>query len=93
MSYRTAEVMTTHLSSKGQVVLPRAVRDAHRWAPGTELVVEDSAGGVFLRPVKSTPATSLEAVIGSAGYAGPTRTVAEMEQAIGRGARARRDRR
>jgi AbrB family looped-hinge helix DNA binding protein len=41
---------TTKLSAKGQVVLPKGVRDAHGWAPGVEFVVENTAGGVLLRP-------------------------------------------
>ena len=35
---------TTRLSSKGQIILPKAVRDFHRWGPGTDFVVEDLAG-------------------------------------------------
>ena len=41
---------TTKLSAKGQVVLPKGVRDAHGWTPGVEFVVENTAGGVLLRP-------------------------------------------
>ena len=41
---------TTKLSAKGQIVLPKRVRDAHGWAPGVEFVVEDTAAGVLLRP-------------------------------------------
>jgi AbrB family looped-hinge helix DNA binding protein len=41
---------TTKLSAKGQVVLPKGVRDAHGWAPGVEFVVEDTTIGVLLRP-------------------------------------------
>ena len=35
---------TTRLSSKGQIILPKAVRDFHRWGPCTDFVVEDVAG-------------------------------------------------
>ena len=41
---------TTKLSSKGQVVLPKSVRDQHGWGEGTEFVVESTAQGVLLRP-------------------------------------------
>ncbi|WP_163271684.1 AbrB/MazE/SpoVT family DNA-binding domain-containing protein [Chelativorans alearense] len=41
------------LSSKGQVVIPKSVRDAHGWKEGTELEVVDAGqGGVTLHPVQ-----------------------------------------
>ena len=43
-------MQTTKLSAKGQVVLPKAVRDAHGWKPGVEFVVETTPAGVLLRP-------------------------------------------
>ena len=39
----------TRLSSKGQVIIPKAVRDRHGWRPGLELDVEDQADAVVLR--------------------------------------------
>ena len=83
---------TTRLSSKGQLVLPKAIRDADNWSEGTEFVVERVAQGVLLRPVPRLPATRLEDVIGCAGYHGRTRSVAEMEQAIAKGVKDRRAR-
>lgn len=82
----------TRLSSKGQLVLPKAIRDAGDWGEGTEFTVERVADGVLLRPLRSVPATRLEDVIGSAQYHGPARSSAEMEQAIERGVKARRGR-
>lgn len=84
---------TTKLSSKGQVILPKAVREAHNWKPGTEFVVEDSAEGVLLKPVKPIQPTRLADVIGSTGYKGPARSLEDMEQAIARGVKVRRARR
>jgi len=37
---RLRNMDTTKLSSKGQVVLPKSVRDQHGWGEGTEFVVE-----------------------------------------------------
>jgi AbrB family looped-hinge helix DNA binding protein len=62
---------TTRLSSKGQVMLPKSLRESHHWVPGTEFVVEDTPDGVLLRPAKSFRPTRLEDVIGCAGYKGP----------------------
>ncbi len=40
----------THLTSKGQVVIPKPVRDRMKWRPGTRLRVEaTSDGAVVLR--------------------------------------------
>ena len=78
---------TTKLSSKGQIILPKSVRDSHHWAAGTEFLVEDTAEGIMLRPAKSFRPTILQDVVGSTGYKGPARTLEEMEAAIAQGAR------
>jgi AbrB family looped-hinge helix DNA binding protein len=83
---------TTKLSSKGQVVLPKSVRDAHGWAPGTEFEIESTADGVRLRVKAPFPRTELAQVFGSLAYAGPTRTLEEMDEGI-RAAVSRRYRR
>lgn len=83
---------TTSLSSKGQVILPKSVREAHRWMPGTRFIVEDAVDGVLLRPIAPFPASTLDEVIGCAGYAGPAKTLEEMEAAIAEGARTRHGR-
>lgn len=83
---------TTRLSSKGQLVLPKAIRDAGDWREGTEFLVERVPQGVLLRPLRPVPVTRLEDVIGSAGYRGPARTMADMQRAIGQGVKARRGR-
>jgi len=83
---------TTKLSSKGQVILPKNIRAAHQWEPGVEFLVEDTAEGVLLRPLKPFEPTRIEDVIGCTGYAGPARTLEEMEAAIAAGVKASRDR-
>jgi len=81
---------TTKLSSKGQIILPKAVRDHHRWEPGTEFVIEDTPEGVLLRPSKPFAPTQLKNVAGCLHYSGPAKTLADMEAAIATGVRARR---
>jgi AbrB family looped-hinge helix DNA binding protein len=73
---------TTKLSSKGQIILPKSVRDAHAWRPGMEFIVEDTPEGVLLRPRKQSAPTRLEDVAGSLNYEGPAKTLEEMERAI-----------
>jgi len=83
---------TTRLSSKGQLVLPKAIRDADNWSEGTEFIVERVPEGVLLRPVRALPPTRLEEVIGCADYHGPARSLADIERAIAKGVKARRGR-
>jgi len=83
---------TTRLSSKGQIILPKAVRDAHHWGPGTNFSVEDTGDGVLLRPLKTAQPTRLDDVVGCLHVKGPARKITEMDAAIGDELRARRDR-
>ncbi len=83
---------TTRLSSKGQIILPKAVRDMHRWAPGTDFSVEDTGDGVLLRPIKFGQPSRLDDVVGSLRTEGPARTIQEMDSAIDAELRDRRDR-
>ena len=81
---------TTKLSSKGQVILPKSVRDANHWRAGMEFVVVNTPDGVLLRPRKPFSPTRLQDVIGCTKYQGPAKTVAEMNQAISAAAKDRR---
>ena len=83
---------TTRLSSKGQVILPKSVRDARRWRPGTEFIVEEQPDGVLLRPAKPFPPTRLSDVAGCLRYTGKPKTLRQMEAAIGAELKSRRGR-
>ena len=80
---------TTRLSTKGQVIIPRALCKAHRWEPGTEFAVEETDEGLLLKPLKPFGATRIEEVIGCAGYTGPRRSLRDMARAIAQGGRQR----
>lgn len=73
---------TTVVSTKGQVILPKAVRERQRWEPGTRLVVEDRPDGVLLKRERLFPETRPEEVYGSLKYDGPPKTIEEMDAAI-----------
>ena len=49
------ERITTVISTKGQVILPKMIRDQRHWTVGTKLVVEDTPDGVLF---ESTPGLS-----------------------------------
>lgn len=57
----------TRLSSKGQIVVPKAIRESRGWGPGTEFVVEEAGKGVLLRPVPRLPRTTVDEVFGCLG--------------------------
>jgi AbrB family looped-hinge helix DNA binding protein len=61
---------TTRLSTKGQIVLPQAIRASRAWGPGTEYTVEETSEGILLRPAPVIPRTTLDQVVGSGGYKG-----------------------
>lgn len=73
---------TTRLSSKGQVVIPKSVRQAHQWRPGTKFVVEEMSGGILIRPLQTFPPTTLKEGLGCAGYVGQSLSVKEMHEGI-----------
>jgi AbrB family looped-hinge helix DNA binding protein len=79
----------TRLSSKGQIVLPKAVREGHRWAPGTEFELEEVPEGLLLRPAKKRPPTTLDQVVGCLRYRGKDKTLAEMDAATTEEVKAR----
>jgi AbrB family looped-hinge helix DNA binding protein len=80
---------TTTLSSKGQVILPKEVRDARQWKPGTKFTVEPVENGVLLRPLKRFPPTKIEDLIGFLKYKGKPKTLRQMDDAITQEVRAR----
>jgi AbrB family looped-hinge helix DNA binding protein len=73
---------TTLLSSKGQVIIPKAIRSNHHWRPGTRFAVEDVQGGVLLKPLSIFPATTLQSGLGCVGYKGAVKSLDEMQAAM-----------
>ena len=76
----------TRLSTKGQVVLPKDVRDRLGLRPGTELDVEVRDGVVVLRPIRKI---TVDDLLGLLAWTGKPKTLDDMEQAIADGARER----
>jgi len=82
---------TTRLSTKGQIILPKPIRDAHRWGPGTEFTVEETAEGILFRPSRPFPKTRLEDVAGCLPWHGKPITIAQMKKGIAREMRRRHE--
>lgn len=80
---------TTKLSSKGQVVLPKEIRDRHGWKAGMEMEVVDLGHSITLRPVDQVPETTFDDLFGCLDYDGPPLSVEEMDEAAAKGFRER----
>lgn len=78
---------STRLSSKGQLIIPKAVRDAHGWQPGLEFIVIDSARGLLLIPRRQIEPTTLADVAGCLKFDGQAKTGEEIDEALRRGVR------
>ena len=78
---------STRLSKKGQVVIPKHVREAHGWEPGLDLIVEGTSDGIMLKPIKKFKETKIQEVLGCVSYDGPRKSMRDMEAAIAKGAR------
>jgi AbrB family looped-hinge helix DNA binding protein len=87
---KTASWSSVRLSTKGQLVVPKEIRDRHGWTAGAELVFEDLGDRVVLRQVEDVPETTLEDLIGCSGYKGPAKSLQQMEEGIAEGARRSR---
>ena len=53
-------VMTTKMSSRGQVVIPEAMRTRFGWGLGTAFVVEAYKGSIIMQPLRPTPKSAFE---------------------------------
>ena len=86
------EIMTTTVSTKGQVILPKAIRQRRDWEAGTRLLVEETPDGVLLKRAPAFAMTRREEVFGMLPHRGPSKSVEEMDAAVMAEARRRRDR-
>ena len=78
---------TTRLSSKGQVIIPKSVRDAHQWDTGLELQVIEMGDGILLKPKAPFDATTLDEVAGCLAFKGHAKTPEEIDAAMKKAAR------
>ena len=77
-----ADTMETTLSSKGQIVIPRLIRENHGWKPGVRFSISEEGDEIILKPAGSRKVTQLEDVIGCAGYVGPKKSLTDMDNGV-----------
>ena len=73
---------TTRLSSKGQVIIPKAIRDSHHWENGLEFQVIDTGDGILLKPKTPFAETNLADVAGMLRGKVVPRSDTEIEDAM-----------
>ena len=81
--------LTTKISTKGQVILPKAIRQQRHWPAGTRLTVEDTPEGVLLMRSPLFAPTRPDDVFGCLPHVGPAKTLDEMDAGIAAEARRR----
>lgn len=81
--------ITTVISTKGQLILPKVIRDQRDWPAGTRLTVEDTPEGVLLKAVPLFAQKTVGSVFGSLRHGGPALSLEDMDEAVGREAKRR----
>jgi len=84
-----AKKATTIVSTKGQVILPKAIRDGRGWRAGQRLVVEETQDGVLLRPASPFAPTELNAVFGCLSRHGKHLSDEDIDKALRAAAKRR----
>jgi AbrB family looped-hinge helix DNA binding protein len=76
--------LKTRMSTKGQVILPKATRDRQHLKPGVEFLVEETPAGILLKPQPLFPPKTIDEVAGmlKGHREGPPPSVEEMDEAV-----------
>jgi len=76
----------TTMSAKGQVVIPKDVRDRLGLKPGQKLDVSESGGAIVLRAASTRPTLTMEEAVARLReiikYDGPPVSIEEMNETI-----------
>lgn len=70
------------LSSKGQFVLPKSIRDRHHWEAGTEFIIIERGSELIIKPARVFPPSELETADAPSVYQGKTLSLEDMDQAV-----------
>lgn len=77
-----ADNVTTIVSTKGQVILPKAIRQRREWEAGTRLVVEETEDGVLLRKAPAFAMTRPDQVFGVLAFKGEPKSLDDMDAGV-----------
>ena len=77
--------METTLTSKGQMTVPKPVRESLDLRVGDKIIFEETESGDFLLKPKSVDVTKLKSIV---DYQGEVKSLAEMSAAVYESARS-----
>ena len=77
-----SKALKTRMSTKGQVILPKATRERQHLKPGVEFVVEETPAGILLKPQPLFPPKTIDEVAGMFRREGPAPSIREMDEAV-----------
>lgn len=86
------EHLETTVSTKGQVILPKAIRQRREWDAGTRLIVEETPDGVLLKRAPAFESSEPKDVFGLLPFSGEPKSLEDMESAVLAEARRRHGR-
>lgn len=75
-------IATATLSSKGQVVIPKHIRDQLHWETGHELIIETTEAGVLLKSKPAEKTLRLEDLRGFLQTEGPPRSLEDLAKPV-----------
>ncbi len=76
------------LSSKGQVIIPKPIRDTYHWDTGQELTLIDTGSGILLQQKAPFVESTLDEVAGCLPYTAKPKSINDMNKAIAEGLKA-----
>lgn len=78
----TPRKRTARISRRGQISVPKHMRETHHWTTGTDLVLEDRPEGILLRRESPFPPTDPNDVFGSLRSDGPAKSIDDMNDGV-----------
>ena len=71
--------MDTVISTKGQIVIPKRLRDQWGLASGSRVKIENTSTGIQITPVAARNAKAVLRGLGLAGYKGKAIAIEDMD--------------
>ncbi len=71
--------MDTVISTKGQIVIPKRLRDQWGLASGSRVKIESTSAGIQITPVAARNAKAVLKGLGLAGYKGKAIAIEDMD--------------